>query len=285
MRLPPDEAIVNNTEPGRLTMWVSFLIAVLLSGASLGGLFLPFIYSAETRIHAAQYVGNDVGNLVLIVPVLMIVAIMALRGSVAARLVWMGTLVYLIYDFLGYAFGAHFNAMFLAYSSVLGLSFYALAGSFLELPIPEIARRYGPRTPRKTIAGVLLFVGVSLIIRWLVEIIPSLLAGRVPQGVHDSGLLTEAVAVLDLAFGAPACLIAAILMFQRKPLGFVLGTIVLTFLALSSVVLVPMGIAMTRRGFEAGSTLCEIGLGTAIGATVLLALSLREGKALSEGKV
>ena len=276
---------MNNAEPGRWTLWVSYPLAVLLTSASLGGLFLPSTYVEETTIHAAQYVGNDVGNLVLIVPVLLIGAILALRGSVAARLVWMGTLVYLIYDFLGYAFGAHFNFMFLAYCSVLGLSFYALAGSFLALPFPEIARSYGPRTPRRTIAGVLLLVGVSLIIHWLVEIIPALSAGRVPQGVHDSGLLTEPVAVLDLAFGAPACLIAATLMFRRKPLGFVLGPIVLTFLALSSVVLVPMGIAMTRRGFEAGSTLCEIGLGIAIGATVLLALSLRGGKALSEGRV
>ncbi len=276
---------MNNTEPGRWTLWISYPLAVLLTSASLGGLFLPTTYTGETRIHAAQYVGNDVGNLVLIVPVLLIVAISALRGSLAARLVWMGTLVYLVYDFLGYAFGAHFNSMFLAYCSVLGLSFYALAGSFLALPIPEIAHRYGPRAPTRTIAGVLLLVGVSLIIHWLVEIIPALLAGRVPQGVHDSGLLTEPVAVLDLAFGAPACLIAATLMLRRKPLGFVLGPIVLTFLALSSLVLVPMGIAMTRRGFEAGSTLCEIGFGIAIAATVLLALSLRVGKASSEGKV
>jgi len=73
--------------------------------------------------------------------------------------------------------------------------------------------------------------------------------------------------------------IAAILLLRRKPLGFVLGPIVLTFLALSSLVLAPMGMAMARRGFEAGHALCAIGLGIAAGSGVLLALSLRRGEA------
>lgn len=114
-------------------------LATLLAVASLGGLFLPFTYKEETPIHAAQYVGNDVGNLAVIVPALLIAAILARRGSVAARLVWMGTLIYLLYDFLGYALAAHFNSMFLAYCGVLGLSFYALAGNLMDLPTGEIA--------------------------------------------------------------------------------------------------------------------------------------------------
>jgi len=44
-------------------------------------------------------------------------------------------------------------------------------------------------------------------------------------------------------------------------------------------VLAPMGMAMARRGFEAGHALCAIGLGIAAGSGVLLALSLRRGEA------
>lgn len=87
---------MNNTEPGRWALWLSFPLATLLAVASLGGLFLPFTYKEETPIDAAQYVGNDVGNLAVIVPALLIVAILARRGSVAARLVWMGTLSFAI---------------------------------------------------------------------------------------------------------------------------------------------------------------------------------------------
>jgi hypothetical protein len=230
-------------------------------------------------MQAALSMANDGGNLVVILPVLVITAILALRGSLAARLVWMGTLTYLVYDFLNYALAIHFNSMFLAYCGVLGLSCYTFAGSLAALPVAEIARRYGPRTPAKTTAIVLLLMGLTTIAHWLRGIVPALLAGNVPQAVRDSGLSTEAVAALDLAFGTPAFMIAAILLLRRRPLGFVLGPVALTFLVLSSLVLAPMGIAMARRGLEKGYALCAIGLGIAAANAVLLMLSLRVTKA------
>ncbi len=270
---------MNNSEPGRWALRLSFPPALILAVASLGGLLRPSTYAAETRMQAALSIGNDAGNLVVIVPVLTIAAILALRGSVAARLVWTGTLAYLVYDFLNYALAIHFNSMFLAYCAVLGLSFYALAGGLPALPTAEIARRFGPRTPVKTTAILLLLMSVVTVLHWLTDIIPALVVGGVPQAVHDSGLATEGVAALDLAFGTPAFLIAAILLLRRRPLGFVLGPVVLTFLVLSSLVLAPMGIAMARHGFATGYTLCAIGLGIAAANAVLLTLSLRVTKA------
>ncbi len=67
---------------------------------------------------------------------------------------------------------------------------------------------------------------------------------------------------------------AAILLLLRKPLGFVLGPVVLTFLVLSGLGLAPVGMAMARRGFDGGYALSAIGLGIAAGGAVLLALFL-----------
>lgn len=269
---------MNNTKADRWPLWLSFPIVALLAVASMGGLLLPVQYGQETRMRAVQFIGNDAGNLLFIAPTLITAAVMILRGSVVARLVWMGTLVYLVYDFLGYSLAAHFNSMFLAYCGILGLSFYSLIEGLLTLPIPEIARRCGPSPRVKAAGAILLLLGLGIVFHWLREIIPALLAGRVPQAVRDSGLLTEPVAVLDLAFGTPACVITAILMLRGAPLGFALGPIVLTFLALSSLVLVPMGIAMTLRGFESGSTLSLIGLVIATCSSLLIAISLRGGR-------
>jgi len=269
---------MNNREPRLWTLWLSFPLAVLLAAASLGGLLFSSVYSAERRLQAAQAAGNDAGNLVAVVPFLTIAAILALRGSLTARLVWMGTLVYLIYVFLGYAFGLHLNVLFLAYCGILGLSFYALAGSLPDLPIAEIARRFGTRAPVKVTAVLLLLMTLGTAYHWLAEIVPALFADQAPQAVRDAGSFTEPVAVLDLAFGAPASMIAAILLLRHKPLGFVLGPVLLTFLFLSSLMLVPMGMAMDLRGFKAGYTLYAIALGIAAVSAVLLALSLRESK-------
>jgi len=266
---------MNSSEPGRWAFWLSFPLATLLAVASLGGLFLKSTYVNETRLHAAQAAGIDAMNLAVIVPVLVIAAILALRGSVAAQLVWTCALVYLVYNFLYYAFAVHFNAMFLAYCGVLGLSFYALAGSVPALSIPEIARRYGPRTPVKTTAIALLVLGLGTSFHWLSEIVPALLAGKTPQAVRDSGFVTEPVAVLDLAFLAPASIAAAILLLRHKPLGFVYGPVLLAFLVLSGMGLAAMGTAMAVRGFETGYGLFAAALGIAAGCGVLLVLSLR----------
>jgi len=163
---------MKNTEPDRWALWLSFPLALLLAIACLGGLFFPSTYAHETQLHVAQAVGIDATNFVVILPVLVVAAILALRGSLRAQLVWMGTLVYLLYNFLYDALEVHFNSMFLAYCGILGLSFYALAGSFPTLPVPEIIRRYGPRTPVKATAIVLLLMTMGTALHWLSEIIP-----------------------------------------------------------------------------------------------------------------
>jgi len=277
-----DRAILTYTEADRWALWLSLPLAVLLAVASAGGLLIPSTYAKETRIIAAQNAGGDAMNLIVIVPVLLVSALLALRGSPRARLAWTSTLVYLLYDFIYYTFAVPFNSMFLAYCGVLGLSFYAVAGSLRALPVAEIANRYGPRAPVKTTAIVLLAMAFAMVFHWLYETVPALLAGRVPQAVRESGLVTEPVAVLDLAFMAPACMIAAILLLRRKPLGFVLGPVFLTVLVLSSLGLVSMGAVMALRGFATGNALFAIGLGIAASSSVLLALSLREGKAVQQ---
>lgn len=268
---------MKNTEARLWALGLSFPLALLLAGTSFAGALSPFIYTAETRIRAAQVVGNDVGNLVVVAPVLTIAAVLGFRGSLAARLVWMGTLVYLVYDFLGYAFDLHFNRMFLAYCGILGLSFYALVGSISPLSVEEVAQRHGPHAPVNWTAIVLLLMTAGSVFHWLAEVVPALLASQTPQAIRDSGHFTEPVAVLDLALLLPACLITAILLLRRKPLGLVLGPVLLTFLALSSLVLIPMGRSMEEQGFKAGFVFYAVAVGVAVCSAVLLTLWFREG--------
>ena len=268
---------MNATGPRRWILWLSISAATLLIAVSLAGMLSPWTYIGETGIRAAEYAGNDVGNLAFIVPVLLVSSWMAFRASIAAHLVWMGALAYLVYDFLGYSLGVRFNPMFLADCGIVALSFYALMGGLLTLPIPETVRR----APVKTTAGVLMLVGAATVLHWLWPILHILLTGWGSPAARDSGTLTEPVAVLDLSLAGPACLVAGIPLLRRRPIGFAVGAIMLTFLALSSLVLVPMGLSMARRSFESGYSLCAVGLGVATASTALLALCLRDGGAES----
>jgi len=83
-------------ESRSFTLWTSFPLAVLVAVTAYGGLFWPLTYAQEKPLWAAEGVGGDAVNVVVIVPVLLVSALLAHRGSVSAQLVWMGTLVFLL---------------------------------------------------------------------------------------------------------------------------------------------------------------------------------------------
>ncbi|HSP18341.1 MAG TPA: hypothetical protein VLQ79_02430, partial [Myxococcaceae bacterium] len=81
-------------------VWVSLPLAALVAWSALGGIFLPSTYARETASWAAQGMGQDWVNLLLVAPTLAVGGVLALRGSFRARLVLGGALVYTLYSFL-----------------------------------------------------------------------------------------------------------------------------------------------------------------------------------------
>ncbi|MBZ5563736.1 MAG: hypothetical protein LAP13_15105 [Acidobacteriia bacterium] len=260
------------TQPaGRSVFWLSFPIAALVVVTSWAGLFWPSTYAQETLNWATQGRGGDVVNVALVVPVLVVSATLALRGSQPARLVWMGSLLYLLYNFIIYTLAVHFNALFLIYCGTLGLSFYALAGSLPSLPAEEIARSYGPGAPAKTVALVFLVLASLAAVGWLQEDIPALLSHQTPQNIKDLGLLTNPVHVLDLALLLPGLVVTAIMLLRRKVLGFVFAPALITFMMLMSAQLAALIVVMGLKGFGTEYGMAGLFAALAVGFAVLLA--------------
>lgn len=86
----------------------SGLIALLVVTCSIAGLVDPRVYAQETQNWVLQAKGQDIGNL-LAVLVLVITAVRYRSGSARAGLVWLGTLLYLVYAFTVYAMAVHLN--------------------------------------------------------------------------------------------------------------------------------------------------------------------------------
>ncbi|CAM3632756.1 hypothetical protein [Smaragdicoccus niigatensis] len=120
----------------------SFAIALLVTLASLLGLFATWPYAQETENWVLQARGQDVGNLLAVV-VLIASAIRMRAGSVRAAQLWVGTLVYLLYAYTVYAFAVHFGRLFLCYVAILGLAFYTLIAG-LRTPTGTPATRPAP---------------------------------------------------------------------------------------------------------------------------------------------
>jgi hypothetical protein len=219
--------------------------------------------------------GGDAVNLAVIVPVLLASAWLAQRGSISARLVWTGALVFLLYNFAIYAVAVHFNALFLAYCGILGGSFYALAGSLPSLSRLDFAGAYGRQAPVKSMAAVLGLIGLVFAALWLREIVPALISGQPPKSLADAGLITNPVHVLDLSFVLPGLIVTAIQLLRRKAVAFVLAPVLMVFSILMTVAIAGMMAAMALRGFAADYTMAAFFLASAAGCSALLARYLR----------
>jgi len=263
------------TESGFFTLWVSFALALLVALAACAGLFWASTYAQEKPLWAAMGMGGDAVNLLVIVPVLLASGSLARKGSVPACLVWIGTLVFLLYNFFIYAMAVHFNPVFPVYCAVLGLSFFGLVGFLPALSISEIAGRYGQRAPVKTTAAALFLIALVFGVQWLREIIPALGSGQAPKGVAELGLLTNPVHVLDLSFVLPANVITALLLLRRKPVAFTIAPVLLVFSILMPVALVGMIVAMALKGLSKDYAPAAIFAAMAAALAVLLARFLR----------
>jgi hypothetical protein len=250
-------------------LWSTIAIALLVALTAVAGILWSPTYARETLYQKAGGIGSDLVDLLLVVPVLLISGIKGYRGSVPARLVWLGTLGYLLYNFALYAFGVHFNALFLVYCATLSLCLYATVFSVPFIPLEQIAQTYIPRAPRKTVAIAFLVLALATAAFDLREVIPALLAGRVPQSAIQTNTPVNFVYALDLMFLLPALCIAAFLLFRRKASGYALAPALLALLAIMNMELAVLMVVMARMGCFGMSypmiiSFVVLGLGSAI---------------------
>jgi hypothetical protein len=211
------------------TLWLklSAVNILLITFASLSGIFNPATYAHETANWAMQAVGQDIGNLLAVV-VLLVSTFFITRKSFTAYFIWLGVHMYLIYAYLLYAFFVHFNFLFLIYVAILGISSYTLLGSLLEQDSSYLVKRLITKHIKFT-SIVLILTGTLFTILWLSEIIPALLLNQPPKSAAAAGLWVNPVQVIDLSLVLPGITMTGILLWKRKAIGYLFAAPWLTF--------------------------------------------------------
>lgn len=227
-------------------LW-SAVIALLVLGASVAGLVDPRVYAEETENWATQAQGQDLGNLLAVV-VLLLAAARHRQGSQRAGLVWLGALLYLVYAFIVYAMAVHLNDLFLVYVAVLGLSAWGLifhAGGIRSTCSPPASG--GART---LAAWVLIGTGILFGVLWLSELVPALVTGSVPASLTEAGLRVNPIHVIDLSMVLPGFIISGVAALRGREHGlfWVAPWLVFSVLMGSSIIASMLLIARTDPG-------------------------------------
>jgi hypothetical protein len=210
----------------KISVTLSVIILLLAIAASLGGLFMGSLYQDNEFIKVVWY-GNDLLTLLVAIPLMIGALAFSLKGSEKAHLIWMGTLLYMLYNYMFYLYAAAFNRFFLLYVALFTLSAYALIFAMINTDAVEISKKFNPQTPVKWISGYSLFFGLFLGGLWIMMCLISAVTGEVPQAIVQTGHPTGVVFATDLSVLISALIVSAVMLWKRKPWGYVLSVIVL----------------------------------------------------------
>ncbi len=203
---------------------LSVTVVVLAAVLSMIGLLYPGVYRGNWGNGTS--LGNDLVTLVAAVPVLALAIIYAARGSVRARLLWLGALYYMVYNYAFYVFGMPVTRLYLPIIAAFALSGFAFVLGMGNLDVESISRRFSPQTPARLIAAYLFYVAVMVSFLWISQWVKFLLTGHVPD-VNGSQYAYQVIAAVDLSFMVPLQISAAYLLWRRRPWGYVLGAVAL----------------------------------------------------------
>lgn len=218
-------------------LWLRLSIgaALLAIAGSIIGLAVPSIYASLTPAFLPQALAQDIANLAIISPVWLILAVMGLRGSLRAYLLWLGVLTFTVYNYVIYTFSIPFGPLFFLWVAVLGLSLYALIGGVAVVDQKKIKASFTSSRAVSVTAWLVIVTAVLFGLLWLSEDVPALLSGSMPQSVVDLALPTNPVHILDLGFFLPAGIATGLMLLKKKPLAYSVAPAFLVFLILTGI--------------------------------------------------
>jgi len=183
------------------------------------------LYRYDSVSIAAQGIAQDIVTIALGVPLLVISLILALRGSLKGRLLLTGTLGYFLYTYVSYVFLWMYNPMFIVYVMLMSASFFSFVLCIMSFDINNLGSAFGRKLPVRFLGGFQIFFAIALFLLWMKKIIPTITNGTVPEGLeHYTTLVIQG---LDLGFLVPIALLSGLMIIKRKPLGYLLSSVII----------------------------------------------------------
>jgi hypothetical protein len=208
------------------------------------------LYRYDSVFTAAGYRAQDTVTLALGLPLLLVSAVLARRGSRRAALLLTGAFGYALYVYASMALAAQYNPLFLVYVAAFSTSLFGMVLAIATFPRRALAADVSPRVPWRGPAIFMAVAGALTAVVWLSPLVAALLEGRPPLLLgHSTTKVTDA---LDLAIITPATIVTAALLWRHDPLGVVVAfplLILIVLLApiimLSTVYQIAVGVTFT----------------------------------------
>lgn len=230
---------------------VVLLIVLLMATTSIISILDPSLaYSGETRRNQLLMLSWDWSLLLTVVPALLIVLGLMNRYKCAV-LFLSGILFYLMYNYMLYGFSLRFNALLLNYTVLLGLSTYLFFYNVFHHNRMAILGEIQLMRKPMVLVGYLFFMGCLFGTIWCMDLIPSLISGKIPSYCIELGYITSYVHLIDIALVLPLFFISGYLLIKKSSMGEFLGIVSVVFILVLSISMIASVVFEYKNGFDA----------------------------------
>ncbi len=218
---------------GRRARWLSVALALVAATASALGLAFAGVFH-DTPMTVGNARGTGLAVLVAAVPMLVAGIVLTAQGSLLGRALWLSAVAYLLYNSVLFCFALAFNSFFLLYVAMLGLALWSLVDLLRQTDVDRFAAGFSKRAPVRPVAGFMALCAALFGYTWLRDIIPALLDNTSPESFARSNLLTNPAHVLDLSITLPMLVLGAVWLWQRRPWGYLVSSILVVMLTVET---------------------------------------------------
>lgn len=190
----------------------TLIIALLMAVLSSVWLFFPDLVITKQESNQV----NDLVNLIIGFPVLLISLWMINRSYYLGWLLLPGGLIYVIYNYLAYLFGEPLNISLLFYLGLVALSSYVLIDFYRSVDHNKVKQQLESTVPIKIPGGVLVLFGVGFFLQAGYQIIDGMIRENIPP------LGENAVALADLVVSG-LWFMGGIYLLKKKSPGYTFG--------------------------------------------------------------
>lgn len=231
----------------KILLYLTILIVILVATCSSIGIWHEQLYSKETVNILSQCIGQDISNLFIISPILLVSAFNASKGNKIAKIIWIATIIINVYTYVIYCFAVHFNFLFHIYCLILGLSIYSALIFFIKYINEDFKNWFTEKVPTKSIGIFLIIIASMFTVMWLSDSLPAVLTNTVPANLPKDNLLTNPVQVLDFSFFLPLIFISSVMIIKKKTLGYLLAPIMIIFAILTNINIICLTVVTMQK--------------------------------------
>lgn len=201
------------------------------------------IYRHMSADVAIQGIAQDYVTLFLAAPLLILFVWHYRQNNRRARFLLAGTFGYFFVTYLFYTAMGMYNAFFLVYVALAGLSLFGLLNTLLPIEIEKLPGLFSNHPPTKLTGGFLMFNASMIALMWLGVVVPPLLDGSLypEQLQHYTTLIVQG---FDLGLLLPLAFVSGWLLFKKHPMGYLAGSTYIVFLSFIMTALTAKIIAM-----------------------------------------